>query len=90
MIGHWLRWYWDWAGSNIGAMPGCALAAVVFAVCFRKPAAAWWRRHFGAGAELAAIRATADAAHRIAADLFEHHTGERHPAAPAGRESEAK
>lgn len=89
MIGHWLRWYWDWAGSNIGAMPGCAVVGIAFAVCFRRPLAVWWHRHFGAKAELAAIRAAADAAHRIAADLYEHHTGERHPAAPADTESEA-
>lgn len=79
---HWLRLYWDWAGSNIGAMPGCGLVAVASAACFRKPLARWWHRHFGAQAELAGIKAAAESAHRIAADLFEHHTGRQHPDAP--------
>ena len=35
-------------------------------------------------------RRSAEAARKIAADLYLHHTGERHPAAPADRESEAK
>jgi hypothetical protein len=82
IIGHLLLRYWAWAGSNIGAMPGCGLVAVVSAVCFRKPLAAWWHKHFGMKADLAEIRDAAAAAHRIAADLFEHHTGQAHPDAP--------
>lgn len=82
MVTHWLRWYWDWAGSNVGAMPACGLFAVLSAVCFRRPAAAWWHRHFGARQDLADIKAVADAAHRIAADLYKHHTGHHHPDAP--------
>jgi hypothetical protein len=42
----------------------------------------WWRRHFGAQADLADIRAAAQAAHKIAADLYEHRTGRAHPDAP--------
>lgn len=86
---HWLRLYWNWAGSNIGAMPACGLLAVVSAVCFRRPLARWWRRHFGMGAELAEIRDMAAAAHRIAADLFEHHAGHAHPSAPQDKETGA-
>lgn len=86
---HLLRQYWDWAGSNIGAMPACGIVAIAFAVCFRKPLARWWHKHFGAQAELAEIRETAAAACRIAADLFEHHTGRVHPCAPDS-EKEAK
>lgn len=89
MLGHWLREYWGWAGSNIGAMPACGLIAVLSAAVFRKPLARWWHRHFGMKAELAEIRDAAAAAHRIAADLFEHHTGERHRDAPE-HEGEAK
>ena len=48
---HWLAWYWDWAGSNIGAMPGCGLVAVAAALVFRRwlgrHLAAWWHRHHG-------------------------------------------
>jgi hypothetical protein len=85
IVFHELRLYWDWAGSNIGAMPGCGLVAVLVTVCFRKPLAAWWRKHFGAQADLADIKAVAESAHKIAADLFEHHTGHEHPLAPKER-----
>ena len=68
--------------SNVLAMPACGLFAVVSAACFRKPAAKWWRKHFGHSAELAEIRDLAARAHRIAAATFEHHTGRPHPDAP--------
>jgi hypothetical protein len=76
LLAAWHAWcrYWDWAGSNIGAMPGCGAVAAVAGACFRKPLRAWWRRHSGADA--------AEAAHRIAADLWRHHTGTDHPDAP--------
>lgn len=86
MTGHLVRQYWDWAGSNIGAMPACGAIAVLSAVCLRKPLARWWHKHFGVKAELADIKSVADAAHRIAADLFERHTGERHADAPGPSE----
>jgi len=89
MTVRWLSWYWDWAGSNIGAMPACGLLAAGFAIGCRKPLARWWHKHFGVRAELAEIRDAAAAAHRIAADLFEHHAGHAHPCAPH-RESEGK
>lgn len=79
---HWLRLYWDWAGSNVGAMPACGLLATAFVVCFRKPIAAWWRKHFGAQADLRDIRKAAEDARKIAADLFEHHVGHAHHLAP--------
>ena len=79
---HWLGWYWTETGGNVLAMPVCGLLAVGFAVGFRKPIARWWHKHFGVKADLADIRETADAARRIAADLFEHHTGREHPDAP--------
>lgn len=68
--------------GNVGAMPLCGLVAVVSAVCFRKPAARWWHKHFGMRAELAEIRELAVKAHRIAADTYRHETGEHHPDAP--------
>jgi hypothetical protein len=84
MAGLWHH-YWAWTGGNVGAMPLQGILAVLFAVCFRKPLARWWHKHFGAQADLREIRETADAARRIAADLFEHHTGREHPDAPAGK-----
>jgi hypothetical protein len=78
----WLHWYWAEAGGNVVAMPACAVVAVAFAVGFRRPAARWWRKHFGAQADLAEIRGLAAAAHRIAADTYRHHTGRVHPDAP--------
>lgn len=87
---HWLHWYWGWAGGNIGSVPACGAEAVVFAVCFRKPAAAWWHRHFGAKADLAEIKAIAESGQRIAADLFEHHVGRAHPDAPSERKTDGQ
>jgi hypothetical protein len=48
------------------------------------------RHHRESRAELAAAREAAESARRIAADLYEHHTGRAHPAAPAKTENEAK
>lgn len=78
----WLSWYWQQTGGNVLAMPACGAVAVLFAVAFRRPLAAWWRRHFGARADLAEIREIAASAHRIAADLYRHHTGTVHSHAP--------
>jgi hypothetical protein len=81
--------YWSWVGGNIGAMPLEALitAAVTVALWPQiKPLVRWLRRELG-GAALE----EAKAARRIAADLYEHHTGRPHPDAPAPEsESEAK
>lgn len=80
----WLFFSWP-AGatwSNVLAMPACGLVAVMSAVVFRKPLSRWWHRLVGEHAGVEDIRRAADAAHRIAADLFEHHTGRRHPDAP--------
>lgn len=74
--------YWSWVGSNIGAMPLQAVITVSATLALRKPLARWWHKHFGVKADLDDIRQAAAAAHRIAADLFEHHTGTAHPAAP--------
>lgn len=82
--------YWSWVGGNIGAMPlEAAIAAVagaVGAVALRpllRRAWAWAKRELSAAA-----LEEAKAHRRIAADLYEHITGTRHPAAPADRESE--
>lgn len=82
MPGHLLRSYWDYIGGNVAAMPVCGAIAVLFAVCFRKPLARWWHKHLGVKADLADIRQAAESARRIAADLFEHHTGAPHRDAP--------
>jgi hypothetical protein len=81
----WLAHYWGLTGGNILAMPLEGVLAVLFAVCFRKPIARWWHKHFGARTDLADLKATADAAHRIMADLYRHHTGREHPDAPDAR-----
>lgn len=80
------RQYWDWAGSNIGAMPAEFLITVVVTVIFRRPIAraiAWIRR--GGDTALEDAREDARKARLIAADLYRHVTGEDHPHAP-GRE----
>lgn len=79
MIGHAWHQYWAWAGGNIGAMPLQALITAVVAVIFRGPVG---RLLGGQALE------EAKAGRRIAADLFEHHTGRPHPDAPE-KESEA-
>lgn len=87
MTGLWHH-YWAWTGGNVGAMPLQAAITVAGTLLLRRPLAAWWHRHFGARAELAELKATADAAHRIVADLFEHHAGRAHDLAPGSdRES---
>lgn len=86
IVFHWLRLYWDWAGSNIGAAPACGLLAILFAVCCQKPISRWWHRHFGVRNEIREVRKIAEASQRISADLFEHHTGQAHPDAPPARE----
>ena len=83
----WLRHYWDYTGGNIAAMPLQAAITVAATLVFRKPIARAWRRVVGEKADIEDVKRVAAAAHRIAADLFEHHTGERHEAAP-DRESE--
>jgi hypothetical protein len=52
---HWVSTYWDWAGSNIGAMPACgAIALGVGAPVtyllrdqIGRRLAAWWAKHHG-------------------------------------------
>jgi len=90
VIGQAWHWYWSQAAGNVYAMPACAAVAVFFAVGLRKPASSWWRKHFGAQADLADIKAAAESAHRIAADLFEHHTGHVHPDAPSERKTDGE
>ena len=87
---HWLASYWAWTGGNVGAMPLQAAVSVVFLAVFRKPAGRLWRRLVGERADVEDIRRAAAAAHKIAADLFEHHVGSAHPDAPVTPESEAK
>ena len=41
-----------------------------------------WAMHHPHKDELAEIKAAAEAAHRIAADTYERHTGQRHPDSP--------
>ena len=74
--------YWQWTGGNVGAMPLQALITVIATLLLRKPIKKAWHRAIGERADIEDIRAAAAAAHRIAADLFERHTGEAHPDAP--------
>lgn len=82
----WWHHYWAWTGGNIGAMPLQALIAGVVGLVFRKPLRRGWHAMVGERADVDDLRRAAAAAQKIAADLFEHHTGERHPHAPAERE----
>ena len=78
----WVRDYWTAAGGNIEAMPLQAVITVVATLLLRKPIGRAWRRLVGEKADIEDVKRMAAAAHRIAADLFEHQTGERHHAAP--------
>jgi len=87
MIAAWWDAYWSWVGGNIGAMPLQALISLAAALLLVRPIKRAW--HHLAGKHITAAREAAERAHRIAADLYEHHTGQRHPDAPAS-ESEAR
>ena len=89
MIGTWWHHYWTWVGGNVGAMPLQALITAAAALLFRKPLRRAWHALVGERADIDDLRRLAEGAHRIAADLHEHVTGERHPHAP-DNESEAK
>lgn len=81
MLPHWWDAYWGWAGSNVGAMPAEALVTVAATLVFRRPIArllTWLRRERDDA--LREAQADAEAARRIAADLYLHVTGEDHPA----------
>ena len=77
----WWHAYWAWTGGNVGAMPEEFAVTVVVTGVLVKPIR--WAWHRLVGRHLAAARAAAEAGHRIAADLYEHHTGRAHPDAPA-------
>ena len=82
MIGH----YWSWVGGNIGAMPLEFLITAVVGLVFRKPIASaigWVRRERDEA--LREAREDAMKARAIAADLFEHITGEAHEHSPRPR-----
>lgn len=82
MVGTWWHHYWQWTGGNIGAMPLQALITAAAALLFRKPLRRAWHAAVGERADLDDLRRAAAAAHKIAADLHEHITGEQHPHAP--------
>jgi hypothetical protein len=86
MIRHLWDSYWAWTGGNIGAMPLEALITAAVTLVLRRLIARAWHWLVGERADLDDIRQAAAAAHQIAADLFEHHTGQRHPAAPGSPE----
>lgn len=76
----WLHAYWSWAGSNIGAMPAEFIVTVIVTLVFQKPIASLLRLLRKENHEaLSRARADAEAARRIAADLYRHVTGEEHP-----------
>ena len=86
MLGHWLAHYWAWVGGNVGAMPLQAVITVAATLLLRKPVSKAWHRLVGERAEIEDIRRAAAAAHKIAADLHEHLTGEAHSHAPGKEE----
>lgn len=77
-----LAHYWAAVGGNIEAMPLQAVITVAATLLLRKHVARWWRHLVGEKADIEDVRRLAESARQIAADLFEHHTGERHPDAP--------
>lgn len=82
-------YWWQWVFQNIIPTYVCLIAGAVIGFVFRGPISRLWRRAFGEKADIEDVKRMAAAAQRIAADLFEHHTGQRHQAAP-DRESEAE
>jgi hypothetical protein len=86
MISTWWHHYWSWVGGNVGAMPLQALIAAIAGVAFRKPLRRAYHALVGEHADLQDVKRIAEAAHRISADLFEHHTGGTHPDAPPPKE----
>jgi hypothetical protein len=81
VLASWWHAYWSWAGSNIGAMPAEFIITVVATLVFQKPisrALNWLRQENHAAIQRA--QADAEAARKIAADLYRHVTGEEHPA----------
>lgn len=85
--------YWNWAGSNIGAlpveMPAEVLLGALFTIIFRRPIAALIAR-VRAEKDETLHRAQQDSAKAlvIAADLYRHVTGEDHRHAPGRRGDE--
>jgi hypothetical protein len=96
VVGQGLLRYWNWAGSNIGAMPACGLLALAIGAPITyllrdrigHALKGWWQRHLGHAAELAELREIASKAQRIAADTYRHHTGRDHPDAPSSPRAE--
>lgn len=91
IVFHELRLYWAWAGSNIGAMPGCGLVALIAGLIFRRPLARLWHRVHEAilapvHTRLDEIARHAIAARVIAADTHKALTGIDHPQAPSATE----
>lgn len=79
-----LAHYWSEVAGNIEAMPLQAVITVLATLLLRKHVARWWRHLVGEKADLEDVKRMAESARQIAADLFEHKTGERHPDAPDG------
>jgi hypothetical protein len=82
--------------STVGCDPGlsaagkiAAVVVILAAIPLFAAAFSELTSHLGARkvkAHLAEVEGSARAAHKIVADLFEHHTGEAHPLAPARKE----
>lgn len=79
MSWHGLLHYWELIRVNIYALPPEFIIGAIFGIAVDRPLRKWWKKNFGMKAELEDIRAVAGHARSIAADLFEHHTGEVHP-----------
>jgi hypothetical protein len=85
-VREWWDAYWSWAGSNIGAMPAETVITVAATLAFRRPIRrflAWLRRERDEA--VASAQADAEAARKIASDLYLHVTGEEHPAATGSK-----
>lgn len=82
MLGHYWHQYWTWVGGNVGAMPLQAVITVAATLVLRKPISRLYHHVVGDRLDMDDVRAVAASAHKIAADLYEHVTGEAHPEAP--------
>jgi hypothetical protein len=78
---------WGTAGNLVAAVL-CAAAAAAWGWLFRYRIKEWWARIHPHGDAITEIREMAAAARRIAADTYEHHTGERHPDSPPRKDSQ--
>ena len=86
-----VTWLATW-GNNVAWLESLAVAGLVVYLkrdAIGRVTADWRARHHPHSAALAEIREAAEAARRIAADTYEHHTGRRHPDSPGAKREDS-